>query len=112
MTSRKSSGSIRAESAVEPTRPQNITVTWRRSARSFGNGALLAARVATQSSDGIQELHTVTKRGDTKLLQVLVRQAWENRLVYVILAEGRLVFPETQAPQPDHYVHDGCPSIM
>jgi hypothetical protein len=41
----------------------------------------------TQSSDGIQELHTVTKRGDTKLLQVLVRQARENRLVYVILAE-------------------------
>ena len=41
----------------------------------------------TQSSDGIQELHTVTKRSDTKLLQVLVRQARENRLVYVILAE-------------------------
>ena len=32
MTSRRSSGSMRAESAVEPTRSQNITVTWRRSA--------------------------------------------------------------------------------
>ena len=32
MTSRRSSGSIRAESAVEPTRSENITVTWRRSA--------------------------------------------------------------------------------
>jgi hypothetical protein len=41
-------------------------------------------------------------------LQVLVRQAWENRLVYVILAEDRLVFSEAQAPQPDHYVHDGA----
>ena len=30
--SRRSSGSIRAESAVEPTRSENITVTWRRSA--------------------------------------------------------------------------------
>ena len=32
MTSRRSSGSMRAESAVEPTRSENITVTWRRSA--------------------------------------------------------------------------------
>ena len=30
MTSRKSSGSMRAERAVEPTRSENITVTWRR----------------------------------------------------------------------------------
>src|ERR1700730_8231269 len=36
MTSRRSSGSIRAESAVEPTRSENITVTWRRAARSSG----------------------------------------------------------------------------
>ena len=32
MTSRKSSGSIPVESAVDPTRSQNITVSWRRSA--------------------------------------------------------------------------------
>src|SRR5215813_13693309 len=70
------------------------------------NEGRLTARVATQSSDGIQELHTVTKRGDAKLLQVLVRQARENRLVNVILAEDRLIFPEAQAPQPDHNVHD------
>ena len=45
---------------------------------------------------------------DAKLLQGLVRQARENRLVYLILAERRLVLPETQAPQPDHNVHDGA----
>src|SRR6516164_8477071 len=42
MTSRKSSGSIPVESAVEPTRSQNITVSWRRSAvsvRGEGDGA-------------------------------------------------------------------------
>ena len=39
MTSRRSSGSMRAERAVEPTKSENITVTWRRSARSSG-GAL------------------------------------------------------------------------
>ena len=48
------------------------------------------------------------KRLDAKLLQVLVRQAWENRLVYVILAEDRLVLREAQAPQPDHNVHDSA----
>ena len=73
------------------------------------NRGRLTARVAAQSSDGIQELHTVTKRGDTKLLQVLMRQARENRLVYVILAEDRLVLAEAQAPQPDHNVHDSAP---
>ncbi len=52
--------------------------------------------------------YTVPKRGDTKLLQVLVRQARKNRFVYVILAEDRLVLPKAQAPQPDHNVHDGA----
>ena len=83
MTSRRSSGSMRAESAVEPTRSENITVTWRRSARSSGgalgatgrgrcvNGWRLAARIATQSSDGIEQLTPVPECGDAKLLQVL-----------------------------------------
>ena len=52
----------------------------------------------------------MTKRGDAKLLQVLVRQARENRLVYVIPAEDRLILPEAKAPQPDHNVHDGDPN--
>jgi hypothetical protein len=41
-------------------------------------------------------------RRDAKLLQVLVRQARKNRLVYLILAECRLMLPEVQAPQADH----------
>ena len=45
---------------------------------------------------------------DAKLLQVLFRQARKNRLVYLILAECRLILPEAQAPQPDHNVHDGA----
>ena len=43
MTSRKSSGSIPVESAVDPTRSQNITVSWRRSA----SGAAATAAGAT-----------------------------------------------------------------
>src|SRR5215831_934603 len=38
MISRRSSGSRRVESAVEPTRSQNITVSWRRSAASVRGG--------------------------------------------------------------------------
>jgi hypothetical protein len=50
----------------------------------------------------------VTDCGDAKLLQRLVRQAGENRLVYVIFAECRLIPTEAQAPQPEHNVH-GAP---
>ena len=109
---------MRADRAVEPTKSENITVTWRRSARSsearFGqsmwsvNRGRLTARLVTQSSDGIQQLHTVPERGDAKLLQGLVRQARQDRLVYLILAECRLVLSEAQAPQPDPNVHEGA----
>ena len=37
-----------------------------------------------------------------------MRQARKNRLVYLILAECRLILPEAQAPQPDHNVHEGA----
>src|SRR6516225_7672021 len=122
MTSRRSSGSMRADNAVDPTKSENITVTWRRSARSSGRalGALDGVAASTEgclplaslrrTAMASNRLHTVTKRGDSKLLQVLVRQARENRLVYVILAEDRLILPEANAPQPDHNVHDGDPN--
>ena len=49
--------------------------------------------------------------GDAKFFQVLGRQARKDRLVYLILAECRLIRPEAQAPQPDHDVHDGAPKL-
>jgi hypothetical protein len=75
------------------------------------NRGRLTARLITHHSNGIQQLHTVPKCCDAKLLQVLFRQARKNRLVYLILAEDRLILPEAQAPQPDHNVHDGAPTI-
>src|ERR1700724_4703688 len=47
MISRKSPGSRRAESAVEPTRSQNMTVSWRRSAAPSARevGAAVAGMV-------------------------------------------------------------------
>src|SRR5262249_37216276 len=49
------------------------------------------------------------QRGDAELLQILSRQVRENRLVYVILAEDRLILPEAKAAQPDNNVHDDAP---
>ena len=46
---------MRAESAVEPTKSENITVTWRRSARSSG-GVFGALDVVVASPDGVLPL--------------------------------------------------------
>src|SRR5215468_5514110 len=56
MTSRKSSGSSRDDSGVEPTRSQNMTVSWRRSAvsaRDRGDGA--GAGGAAVSATGLPQ---------------------------------------------------------
>jgi hypothetical protein len=42
------------------------------------------------------------------LLQVLSRQIGQDRLIYLVLAECRLILPEAQAPEPDHNVHEGA----
>ena len=65
-------------------------------------------RPRTQRSDSIEQLEPVTDCSDAELLQDLVRQARQDRLVNLILAECRLVFPEAQAPQPDRNVHRGA----
>src|SRR6516162_429766 len=57
---RGSSGSIRAESAVEPTKSENITVTWRRSARSSG-AALVAAGAVFSSLEGPRSLASLRR---------------------------------------------------
>jgi hypothetical protein len=43
---------------------------------------------------------------DADLLQRLVREARKDRLVYLVVAESRLVPPEAKAPQPDNHVHE------
>jgi hypothetical protein len=75
---------------------------------STAAGPGVAVGITTHHSDSIEQLERMPGCGDAKLLQVLVPQARENRLVFVILAEDRLVLAEAQAPQPDHDVHDGA----
>jgi hypothetical protein len=50
----------------------------------------------------------MTNRADADFLQVLRREAWQDLFTNLVLAECGLVLPKTQAPQPDHNVHDGA----
>ena len=51
----------------------------------------------------------VPERRYAKVLQVLRRQVGQDRLVYLVFAEYRLVLPKAQTPQPDHDVHNQRP---
>ena len=51
---------MRADSAVEPTRSENSTVTWRRSARSSGE-ALGALDVVDASTEGVLPLPSLRR---------------------------------------------------
>jgi hypothetical protein len=121
MTSRRSSGSMRAESAVEPTRSENITVTWRRSARSSG-ATLGALGVVAASTEGALPPVSVRKAAiasrslrwcptilTAQILQVLSREVRQDRFVNLVLAEGPFVPFEGKAPQPNSAVHEGAP---
>jgi hypothetical protein len=50
----------------------------------------------------------VSNKENAEVLEVLRRQIGQDRLVYLVLAERRLILPEAQAPEPDHHVHDGA----
>ena len=47
---------------------------------------------------------------DAKLVQVLRRQAPQDRFVNLVLAERSLILSKAKAPQPYHYVHDDAPA--
>src|ERR1700738_3846130 len=99
MTSRKSSGSSRAESSVERTRSQNITVSCRRSASapplpSPPSGGGGAGGGAIECSDGVKQASTMPDQTDAKILQVLGGQARQYPCVDPVCAERRLGFVE------------------
>lgn len=48
---------------------------------------------------------------DTEVLQVFRCEVRKNRLVYLVVAESRLIPSEAKAPQPDHDVHNEKPNL-
>jgi hypothetical protein len=53
----------------------------------------------------------VTDRTNADFLQVLLCEAREDPLVYLVVAERSLVSFEAQAPQPNHDIHGGAPTL-
>jgi len=53
----------------------------------------------------------MTDDADAQILQVFRRQARKNSFVNLVFAERSLILSEAKAPQPDHDVHDGGPTI-
>ena len=50
----------------------------------------------------------MTNGADADFLQVLRREAWQDLFGNLVFAECGLVLPKTEAPQPNHHVHDGA----
>ena len=108
MTSRKSSGSSRADSAVEPTRSQNITVSCRRSASARcppacgGDAAEAAAArwVPPSAAIAARSLRRWPTEVNPDPDQVLRRQLRQHFAIDLVVAESGLVFFQTQAAQP------------
>ena len=110
MTSRKSSGSMRAESAVEPTRSENITVTWRRSAASASGrtGAELKSvpiRGGGQTYNRFEQTLAVPQR-HAKFFKVVVGQLGQNIRVDFVRAERGLILikPKVRSQSPTSMV--------
>jgi hypothetical protein len=113
MISRISSGSRRADSAVEPIKSGNITVTGRRSARSSGEmlvapevAAISAegARIGAQRGNSFQEDTAVADRANTDLLQVLLREPTCS----FISCSRNAVLLEAEPAQPTSDIHGGA----
>ena len=98
---------MRADSAVEPTKSENITVTWRRSAVPLG--AWLAARLSgdrcVRGSDKLrnrpQHLPPMPER-DTKLFKVLIGQVAKNGDIDVALGKALRVLGHAERFEPVH----------
>ena len=115
-----SSGSRLDESAVEPTRSQNITVSWRRSASgghgrtalpldsSPGSGwrrrAGITALLSTQGGHRLQHFQAGAER-QSELLEVLVGEFRQDRGVDLVVAEHRLIALQAETPEPSRDVH-------
>ena len=104
---------MRAESAVEPTRSENMTVTWRRSAAVSLEGGVVVSKAAKGASaalgrDCVEERTAMPNDGYAQILQILRREARKELFRNGVLAEGSLVLFEAKAPQPHCQIHDSA----
>ena len=95
---------MRAESAVEPTRSENITVTWRRSAVSWAFGSVRRlARLLTeprcQARRSPQHFPPMPEK-DADLLEVLISQIAKDRDINAIFGKALRVLGHAELFEP------------
>ena len=79
-----------------------------RGSRNIG-GKVVVTHIGAQRSDGFEKDAAVADRTNANFLQVLLREARKDPLIYLILAECRLILFEAKPPQPTSDVHGGAP---
>ena len=98
---------MRAESAVEPTKSENITVTWRRSAVScgatvtaaaVGGGAFLCALLI--SAIARSNLRRWPSDATPISFEVLIRQIRKDAEIDLVLGKALSVLPEAELLKP------------
>ena len=116
MTSRISSGSIRGERGradeVGEHHRDLTALGGSVGCRKIVGGRCFRARVSAQGGDGVEQLTAVPDNIDTKILQILRRQARQDRVVDLVLAECGLIPLETKAPQSSRKVHCGAIALL
>ena len=102
-----SSGSRRAESAVEPTRSQNITVRWRRSA-SCRRACSAINFGLIEFGDHAQHFAAMAEQ-DPEPIEVLVRQFGKDTKIDPVLGKTQRVLPKPKLLEPVrnllHWLH-------
>src|SRR4029077_5980142 len=103
MTSRRSSGSMRAESAVEPTKSENITVTWRRSASVRGAGVVISGEMGVcpvlSAATALNSLSRAPS-GRPSIAQVLIGEVTKHIGIDRIVAKRLRVLLQTDPAEP------------
>ena len=110
----QSSGSIRAESAVEPTRSENITVTCLCSAASaaFGSTSLGKGAAVARSEIASKSRIRCPSEVTPKFLQVGVCELGEKSKINVVLGKALCVLSETERLKPvSDLLHRGRASL-
>jgi hypothetical protein len=100
---------MRAESAVEPTKSENITVTWRRSAVSSGSDAAGATTASNcgcallygfESRNRPQQLAAMAERRNTYLFEILIGQVTQDREVNIVISKALDVLGHAELFEP------------
>src|SRR6516162_10149351 len=114
MTSRRSSGSRRAESSVEPTRSQNITVSCRRSAsaRTGASGGRGGWDLGAECGNRGEQSAPVPDEGDAEVPQVVGGQLRQHRGVDRVVAKPRFVLLQAETVEPGCDVHPRLPAAV